>query len=86
MKKKLLMLGGFVLMIGIIASVSSKRTNCVGTLVLKNVEALSFVEGDGHVVIIPCKEQMRSKCKVPYYDAFGNYVGTETYKNSIRVN
>lgn len=63
---------------------SSIPTN---NLTLKNLEALAVTEFYLDIdVTIPCKEQKKAKCVERFYDANGNFIGTETFRNQIRGN
>lgn len=85
--KRILIVGAFtVLATGIIVTLNARPTKYIGNLTLRNIEALSFIDNDGHDVTVPCTEQKREKCTEKFYDANGNYVGTETFKNRVRTN
>lgn len=83
--KKLLLTGTFTLLAtGIIIALSTRKKDNINDLTLKNIEVLAFVGNGEHDITIPCKEQKKESCTERFYDADGNYVRSETFKNRVR--
>lgn len=70
---------------GTIIAINGQQTCPVNNLTLENIEALAFMEGPEHDVTIPCKEQKQEICVERFYDANGNFVGTQTFKKRVRT-